>query len=300
MPEGLNPIEVGKKLHEHGEAQNEKAEEGDSHDNFTDRHSRIVQIGEAILLARVQFDVIQLGKHPYVILPAYEGLDVVKRGVASILTTGTVEHTDMTYVLEVDGKRVRFGGDSVFSIRAPADATFAVAGDSGSLVIDAASGAARGLLLASGSQPGGWSHACDLRAVMEELGCETPCTGGLGGMIRRAIFRRSTTAFEAARPHSVGTTGPGKKNAFLDDVVRRVDRFRHRFLDGGHGHWGGVIGETLSLLAVDLSEAVYADEDVAGLIDAALPPAQPVDESPHESLTYIQASEGWGSSSCHP
>jgi hypothetical protein len=53
MPEGLNPIEVGKKLHEHGEAQNEQAEEGESHDHSTDRHSRIVQIGEAILLALV-------------------------------------------------------------------------------------------------------------------------------------------------------------------------------------------------------------------------------------------------------
>ena len=217
----------------------------------------------------VQFDVIELGKHPYVVLPAYEGLDVVKRGAGSMLTTGTVECTDITWIVEVDGKRVRFGGDSVFSIHSPADAAFAVGGDSGSLVIDADGGAARGLVFSSDLQPGGLAYACDLRAVMEELGCETPCTGGLGGMIRRAIFRRSTTAFEAARPHNAGTTGPGKKNAFLDEAVRRVDRFRHGFLDGDHGHLGGIIGETLSLLAVDLSEAVYADEDVAGLLDAA-------------------------------
>jgi len=53
MPEGLNPIEAGKKLHEHGEALDERTEEGDGHGDSTDRHSRIVQIGEAILLALV-------------------------------------------------------------------------------------------------------------------------------------------------------------------------------------------------------------------------------------------------------
>ncbi|HJY02449.1 MAG TPA: hypothetical protein VJ351_16720 [Streptosporangiaceae bacterium] len=52
MSEGLNPIEVGKKLHEHGEAEHEEtAKEG--HDKARDRHSRIVQICEAVLLALV-------------------------------------------------------------------------------------------------------------------------------------------------------------------------------------------------------------------------------------------------------
>jgi hypothetical protein len=55
MGEGLNPIETGKKLHEHGEALQERAEEGggDGHGESGDRHSRIVQIGEAVLLALV-------------------------------------------------------------------------------------------------------------------------------------------------------------------------------------------------------------------------------------------------------
>ena len=53
MGEGLNPIEVGKKLHEHGEAQHEQAEEADSKGRSGDRHSRIVQICEAVLLALV-------------------------------------------------------------------------------------------------------------------------------------------------------------------------------------------------------------------------------------------------------
>jgi hypothetical protein len=56
MPEGLNPIETGKKLHEHGEAAHEQAEAAESHgegDARHARHARIVQIGEAALLAIV-------------------------------------------------------------------------------------------------------------------------------------------------------------------------------------------------------------------------------------------------------
>jgi hypothetical protein len=53
MPEGLNPIEAGKKLHEHGEAAQEQAKEENGNGKSSARHSRIVQIGEAILLALV-------------------------------------------------------------------------------------------------------------------------------------------------------------------------------------------------------------------------------------------------------
>jgi hypothetical protein len=52
MSEGLSPIEAGKKLHEHGEAQHEEAGE-EGHGKAHDRHSRIVQICEAVLLALV-------------------------------------------------------------------------------------------------------------------------------------------------------------------------------------------------------------------------------------------------------
>lgn len=52
MPEGLDPIEAGKKLHEHGEALAKEA--GGGHGDGEDsRHSRIVQICEAVLLALV-------------------------------------------------------------------------------------------------------------------------------------------------------------------------------------------------------------------------------------------------------
>ena len=53
MAEGLNPIETGKKLHEHGKGAHERAEGGDRHGGAGDRHSRFVQIGEAVLLALV-------------------------------------------------------------------------------------------------------------------------------------------------------------------------------------------------------------------------------------------------------
>jgi hypothetical protein len=53
MGEGLNPIETGKKLHEHGEALHQQTDEVGDHGGSGDRHSRIVQIGEAVLLALV-------------------------------------------------------------------------------------------------------------------------------------------------------------------------------------------------------------------------------------------------------
>jgi hypothetical protein len=51
MAEGLDPIETGKKLHEHGEKHGQ-AEQG-SHEGNGGRHSRVVQICEAVLLALV-------------------------------------------------------------------------------------------------------------------------------------------------------------------------------------------------------------------------------------------------------
>ena len=53
MAEGLDPIEAGKKLHEHGEEAHKRAEKEGDHGESGDRHSEIVQICEAILLALV-------------------------------------------------------------------------------------------------------------------------------------------------------------------------------------------------------------------------------------------------------
>jgi hypothetical protein len=52
MPEGLDPIETGKKLHEHGEAL-EQTEGKDDHGTSHERNSRIIQICEAVLLSIV-------------------------------------------------------------------------------------------------------------------------------------------------------------------------------------------------------------------------------------------------------
>lgn len=53
MAEGLSPIEAGKKLHEHGETLTREADGAEEANGRADRHSRIVQIGEAVLLALV-------------------------------------------------------------------------------------------------------------------------------------------------------------------------------------------------------------------------------------------------------
>jgi len=71
MSEGLNPIEAGKKLHEHGEQLRGQTEAGDGHGKVEDRHSRIVQICEAVLLALVT------------VTAAWAGYSAAKWGTAS-------------------------------------------------------------------------------------------------------------------------------------------------------------------------------------------------------------------------
>jgi hypothetical protein len=53
MPEGLDPIETGKKLHEHGEAHDQQTEGKGGQGEASERHSRIIQIAEAVLLSVV-------------------------------------------------------------------------------------------------------------------------------------------------------------------------------------------------------------------------------------------------------
>jgi hypothetical protein len=73
MGEGLDPIEVGKQLHEHGEKGHGEAGEGEHRAEAHDRHSRIVQICEAVLLALVT------------ITAAYAGYSAARWGTASRL-----------------------------------------------------------------------------------------------------------------------------------------------------------------------------------------------------------------------
>jgi hypothetical protein len=70
MSEGLNPIEAGKKLHEHGEQMHEQTE-AEGRAKAEDRHSRIVQICEAVLLALVTLTA------------AWAGYSAAKWGTAS-------------------------------------------------------------------------------------------------------------------------------------------------------------------------------------------------------------------------
>jgi hypothetical protein len=71
MAEGLNPIETGKKVHEHGQAAHERAEKEGGHGESDDRHARILQICEAVLLALVT------------ITAAWAGYSAAKWGTAS-------------------------------------------------------------------------------------------------------------------------------------------------------------------------------------------------------------------------
>ena len=100
MAEGLDPIEAGKKLHEHGEKHHEHAADGDGKGD--DRHSRIVQVCEALLLALVT------------ITAAWAGYSAARWGTASrvdIAQSSTLRnlatrddlapHAD--YVIEADG-----------------------------------------------------------------------------------------------------------------------------------------------------------------------------------------------------
>ncbi len=52
MPEGLDPVEAGRKLHEHTHENGEGAADRDA-DKATERHFRILQTSEAVLLALV-------------------------------------------------------------------------------------------------------------------------------------------------------------------------------------------------------------------------------------------------------
>jgi hypothetical protein len=74
MPEGLNPVEAGRKLHEHGHAAEEEAEQAATvraADQAAERHSRILQSCEAALLALVT------------ITAAWAGYAAAKWGTAS-------------------------------------------------------------------------------------------------------------------------------------------------------------------------------------------------------------------------
>jgi hypothetical protein len=155
----------------------------------------------------VRFEVIDLGKHPFVILPPYEGLEVTKRGSISDQTTADVKVTDITmFMTDFDGKQVKVGGDNnVFSIQRDG-VTFCSPGDSGSLVIDSALGSARGLFFGGDMTSGGTVFACTLSSIFSMLQVETPawvaCTARSGAPLPGGP-RRSPPSSRKATPRWV-------------------------------------------------------------------------------------------------
>jgi hypothetical protein len=157
-------------------------------------------------------------------------------------------------------------------------------GDSGSLIVDKNLGAARGMVIGGDTATSGFTYACEMGAIVHELQLETPCMGSLHSMIKRAVYRRGISSPEIDPP-VLGLTREGAAigdrvaspeaelrsgHGLLRDRIANVERFRERYLpDAADGRVAGALGSTLQLLATDLSEAIYEDEDFAGLLDEA-------------------------------
>lgn len=209
-----------------------------------------------------QFRVIDLGRHPHVPLPPYEGLEVRKRGFTSEVTTGTLEQIDVAVVLkDFNGQWVRIGGPgSGFSVRSPKDQTFFLPGDSGSLVVDSDGGAARGLMFAGDMIAGGLSFGCQLSAIMEELNLETPCTGSMDAAFMAALRRRRMLS-------QIGEVDWMVAKA----TSKNIAKFRTRYLKAAPDRSvGSALEHLFQSLAHELSEALALDDDFAGLLDQAL------------------------------
>jgi hypothetical protein len=232
--------------------------------DFDAKYQARVDAGIVTLDAGIdaQFRVIGLGKHPYVPLPPFEGLEVNKRGFTSELTAGTVEQIDVAVILtDFNGDRVRIGGPgSGFSVRSPDDQAFLLSGDSGSLVVDADGGAARGMMFGGDMTAGGLSFGCQLSAIMEELELETPCTGSMNAMFMAALRRRRllSSLREDDMPLVAGAT-------------KNLKKFRMRYLQAAAGgSMGKALEDMFQALAPELSEGLALDDDFAGLMDRAL------------------------------
>ena len=160
-------------------------------------------------------------------------------------------------ITDFNGQTVRIGGvGSGFSVRSPKNGLFFQRGDSGSLVVDSAGGAARGLMFAGDFTNGGLSYGCQLSAIMEQLQLETPCTGSLNAAFMRALRRRQlfTTV------------------AILDSVrlTANIAKFRARHLKAAAStSVGGALEHMFQSLGSELAEGLTLDEDFAGLIDLA-------------------------------
>ena len=217
----------------------------------------------------VEFDVVEVGPHPYVPLPPYPGLEVVRRGFRTQYRVGTVEEVDLTITITGSkGDLRKIGGeDCVFSIRSREREICAMPGDSGSLVVDSDGGASRGLVFASNGQSGGITWACELGTVMSLLELDTPCTGSLNALIRRSVFVRLADRWALAQ--ELAGAG-GTSNSLVAEQLETMRRFRHGYLGTeAEGTAGQAVGAALRRLAPALATAITNDEDAAGLLERA-------------------------------
>ena len=228
---------------------------------FGYRWSGVVDAGivEVDSMLAVEFDVVELGRHPYVVLPPFPGLAILRRGYRTQLREGTVESIDVTIIIR-DSAGALHRIENSFGIRSPEGLISAMKGDSGSLVIDSAGGAARGLVFASNEQSGGITWANDLGTVMRVLELDTPCTGALNAQIRRAVRRRLLAAMASA-----------ESSLIVKGQIDNFERFRAKHLTGCRkGSMGASLEHELTRSGFKLSMAVANDDDAAGLLDLAL------------------------------
>lgn len=214
------------------------------------------------------FEVTEVGRHPFVVLPPYEGLEVVRRGFRTQLRHGTVEHVRITIVITApNGARVKVGDtDEVFSIRSRPFEIAAMPGDSGSLVVDENGGASRGLVFGTNNQTAGLTWACELGAVMSALELDTPCSGSLNALIRRGVYRRLHDNWDLVA-HAAAAGGI---EGIVQEQIELVRRLRHGYLNAGmEGSNGQALGMALERLAPALATAIANDEDAAGWLDRA-------------------------------
>lgn len=236
----------------------------------------IVEVGPGI---GKWFRVVDIaGKHPYVALPPYEGMEVVRRGFRTQLKTGTVEAVGVTLITGnamAGQKRCKIGGGgTVFAIRSDEGQISGMPGDSGSLVVDAAGQATRGLVFAADSLSGGLTWACDIVDVMGAMEIDTICSRAIHLSVDGAVLKHLAFALS-------------DRERLTEEHVRKFTRFRADYLSPDReGLLGGGLGVLLEgTSGQEIAEALVTDDDFAGLLNRAIG-AWLVQPSAFEMLEY--------------
>lgn len=220
----------------------------------------------------LDFSVVELGRHPFVVLPPAEGMTVAFRGYRSQRREGTVEALDVTHLVNAGaGIRYKIGGPGIgFVIRAPELHVSAMSGDSGALVVDGEGAASRGLVFASDERSGGVTLACSLLAVMAALNLEIPCEGALNRLIRLSVVRRFPHLWSGSSGSGSSGSGLVADPPLVGEMVEKMARFRRRYLTGEGGKVANAVASLLDAITVEFAIALQQDDDLNGLLDRAL------------------------------